>query len=460
MSTHNQHDQISPLMHELSNYIAGALKRKLPAEVAERAKIQLVDSFAALISGSRLLPGKRAINYVASRGARREVGVVGTRIVTSAPYAALANGVFGHADETDDVHPPSRSHPGSSITPATLAMAELQQSSGEQMLRAFVLGYDINARVLLAVKHKQLTEIGFHCGSKGGVFGGGAACGALLKLDTRKIRYLLSYCAQQAAGLRTNLRAPEHLEKAYVCGGMTAQHAVEAAQMTASGFTGVDDVFVGEHNFFNAFSRDPDPAALVQGLGKDYEIMRCGLKRWSAGAPIQAPLHVLHDLMREHGFKGNDVEQLVVRMPDKELEVVDDRDMGEITVQHLLAIMLVDGTVTFKAAHDHKRTKDARVVKLRRDHIKAVGDPGLTDPLRRWRCAMEITLKDGRKLTGETMAAKGGVDNPLPREAEEDKARDLMGPVLGKQRAQQFISTLFDIEKLKDARTLRKLYSA
>ncbi len=167
MSGSKQGDQISPVMSELSSYIAATPRRKLPAEVAERAKIHLVDTFAALVSGSRLLPGKRAIDYVGAQGARREAGVVGTRIVTSAPHAALANGIFGHADETDDVHPPSHSHPGNSIVPATLAMAERQESSGEQMLRAMVLGYDINARVLFAVKYQQLTKVGFHCGSKG-----------------------------------------------------------------------------------------------------------------------------------------------------------------------------------------------------------------------------------------------------------------------------------------------------
>src|SRR5262245_23044940 len=129
--SHTNHDgPVSPLMRELSTYIVSALKRKLPDEVSERAKIHLVDTFATLVSGSRLLPGKRAVDYVKTLGARREAGIVGTRVVTSAPYAALANGIFGHADETDDVHPPSHSHPGNSIVPATLAIAEREQSSG------------------------------------------------------------------------------------------------------------------------------------------------------------------------------------------------------------------------------------------------------------------------------------------------------------------------------------------
>src|SRR5688572_3562317 len=109
--------QISPWMLELSSYIAGAVKRKLPAEVAERAKIHLVDTFAAMLSGTRLLPGKRAIAYVRPLGGTCEAGVIGTRIVTTAQNATLANGICAHADETDDQHAPSRSHLGACIVP-------------------------------------------------------------------------------------------------------------------------------------------------------------------------------------------------------------------------------------------------------------------------------------------------------------------------------------------------------
>jgi len=101
------HVEISPLMEQLSTYIAGALRKPLPEAVVERAKVHLVDTFAAMISGSRLVPGKKAIAHVKSLGGKPEAGVIGTRIVTSAGNAALTNGMFGHADETDDTHPPS-----------------------------------------------------------------------------------------------------------------------------------------------------------------------------------------------------------------------------------------------------------------------------------------------------------------------------------------------------------------
>jgi len=140
---------LSPLMQELSAYIAGAVKRKLPDEVAERARLHLVDVVASMLSGSRQLPGMRAIAYIKPLGGTRQAGVIGTRIVTTTLNAVLANGTFGHADETDDTHPPTRSHPGTSVVPTVLALSEWLKLPGEHMLRAMVLG-KARSRTLIA----------------------------------------------------------------------------------------------------------------------------------------------------------------------------------------------------------------------------------------------------------------------------------------------------------------------
>lgn len=444
-------------MQQLSSYIATVLRKKLPSQVVERTKIHIVDTFGAMISGSRLLPGKKAIGYVKTLGGKVESGVVGTKIVTSALNAALANGMFGHADETDDTHPPSLTHPGTSVLPAALAIGEVRRLSGLQVLRATVLGYDVCSRLLLALKPMPFLRSGHHAGAFGQLFGAAAAAGAVLELDARQVRHMLSYTAQQAAGLYTMFRDPEHIEKAYGMGGMPAHNGVQAALMAANGFTGVDDVFSGERDFFFTFSPEADREALVRGLGENYEIMRGGIKRWPVGGPIQGPLHVLRDLMEEHGFSAADVEKVIARMPDKELEIVNNRDMPDISVQHLLSIMLLDGTVTFASAHDFGRMKDRKVLKLR-ERIEALGDPELTDDQRRWRCVMEVRLKDGRTLRHQTMAAKGSFENPLTREEEEEKARDLIVPILGKARGSELLAQLWNFESIKDVRALRRLY--
>lgn len=453
---------VSPHMQTLSSYIARAVRRAPPKPVLARARLHLVDTFAAMISGTRLLPGRQAIAYVGSLGGKPEAGLIGTRLVVSAAHAALANGMCGHADETDDTHPPSQTHPGTSVVPAALAIAERNGLSGSAVLRAIVLGYDVCARLILAFKPQPFMRSGHHTCAFGQLFGAAAAAASLLELDARQVRHVLSYTAQQAAGLYTNFRDHEHIEKAYMMGGMPAHNGTQAALMVAHGFSGVDDVFSGERDFFYTFEPERDSAQrgeLARGLGKDYEMLRASIKRWPVGGPIQGPLHVLRDMMQEHGLKPAEVEELVVRMPDKELEIVNNRDMPDISVQHLLALMLIDGGISFASAHDYARLKDRRVLALRK-RIKAVGDPALTDPQRRWRAVIDITLADGRKLTHRTMAAKGMFENPLTPAEENEKALDLLAPVLGRRRAERLLAALWKFDEIKNVRTLRRLYSA
>jgi 2-methylcitrate dehydratase PrpD len=450
---------MSPLMHELSAYIAGTLKRRLPGEVVERARIHLVDTFAAMLSGSRLLPGKRMIAYVKPLGGAREAGVIGTRHVTTVLNAALANGTCGHSDETDDTHPPTRSHPGTSVVPSALAIAEKHQRPGRELISAMVLGYDVCARTLLALDPRKLVPTGRHAGATGQVFGAMAASAALLRLDAREVRYALSYTFEQTAGVTTMFRDTEHMEKAYAMGGMPAHNGAQAALLAASGFTGVEDIFSGEPDFFSIFSPQGDREALVRGLGRDYEILRGGIKRWTVGGPIQGPMHVLYELIREHGIRANDVERMLVGMPEEQREVVAGREMVDISLEHLLAVMLVDGTMTFAAAHDYGRAKDPAVAKLRR-RIQAVADPSIPNAVRGWRGRITVTLKDGRTLMHQTLAAKGHSENPLNREEVSQKALDLMAPALGKQRGRKLIAALLDIDRLANVRALRRLYAA
>lgn len=450
---------VSAVMLKLSKHIASALTKPVPRKVADRARLHIVDTFAAMVSGSRLEPGQKGIAYVKALGGKPEAGIIGSRILTTAQNAALANGMSGHADETDDTHPPSLTHPGTSVLPSALAIGERGGHSGESLLRAVVLGYDVCARMLLTLKPMPYLRSGHHAGATGQVFGAAAAAGALLSLTPLQVRYMLSYTGQQTAGLYTMFRDPEHIEKAYAMGGMPAHNGLQSALMAAAGWTGVEDIFSGERDFFYTFAPEAfDREDLVRGLGKDYEMLRASIKRWPIGGPIQGPMHVLNDMLAEHNFQVNDVDKIIANMPDKELEIVNNRPMPDISVQHLLSVMLIDRKLTFKSAHDFPRMKDKEVLRMRA-RVHAVGDPALTDIQRRWRCVMEVHLKDGRVLHGQTMAAKGSFENPLSAAEEQEKAIDLMAPVLGRKRADALLEALWNIESIKDLRTLRPLYT-
>jgi 2-methylcitrate dehydratase PrpD len=451
--------QISPMMRRLSAYIAAALRRPLPFVVAEKTKHHILDTIAAMISGSRLTPGIKAISYVKTLGGVKEASVVGSGMVTSAMNAALANGMLAHADETDDSHAPSLTHPGCGIVPAALAMAERERRNGTALLRAVALGYDVGCRLTQSLNANQFREDGHSTHSFGPMFGAAAAAGALAGLREPQVRYLLSFTAQQASGISCWMRDGEHVEKAFDFGGMPARNGVAAAAMVAHGFTGVDDVFAGERNFFVAYGRKPEPELLVRGLGADYEIMNTNIKRWSVGSPIQAPLDSLRELMREGKITAADIEKVVVRVSHQGANTVDNRDMPDICMQHMCAVMLLDGKVTFGSSHDEKRMRDRTVLALR-SRIELSGDDALTAAMPSRQGIAEITLRDGRKLSHHTKAVRGAAENPMTRAEVDEKSYDLIAPVIGKARARKLCEATWQLEKVPDVRGLRPLLRA
>lgn len=452
----NSASQVSQVTRQLSAYMASALRRRLPPAVVEKTKHHLLDTLAAMVSGSRLLPGRKAIGYVKTLGGVKEACVIGSRIVTSAVNAALANGMLAHADETDDSHAPSLTHPGCGIVPAALAMAERRRRDGTALLRATALGYDVGCRLTQSLDAYQFREDGHSTHSFGPMFGAAAAAGALAGLGKRQLRHVLSFAAQQASGISCWMRDPEHVEKAFDFGGMPARNGVAAATMVAHGFTGVEDVFAGERNFFIAYGRAPDPSVLVRGLGTTYEIMNTNIKRWSVGSPIQAPLDSLFLLLRERRFAAKDVDKLAVRVAHQGTNTVDNRDMPDICVQHLCAVMLLDGTVTFKSSHDQRRMGDRAVLALRR-RVELCGDDRLSAAMPERQGIVEITLRDGRKLIHRTTAVRGTAQNPMTRAEVEDKSKDLMAPVIGPARAQKLCDAVWNLERVDDVRGLRPL---
>jgi 2-methylcitrate dehydratase PrpD len=446
-------------MQRLSAYIAGALRKPLPAAVAEKTKHHLLDTLAAMISGSRLRPGREAIAFARSQGGVKEACVVGSRVVASAGNAALANGMLAHADETDDSHSRSQTHPGCGVVAASLAMAERERASGPSLLRAVALGYDVCCRLTQSLNAIEFRAAGHSTHSFGPTFGAAAAAGALARLDARRVRYLLSYAAQQASGISCWMRDEEHIEKAFDFGGMPARNGVAAAAMVAHGFTGLEDVLSGERNFFVAYGRSPDPEELARELGERYEILDTDIKRWAVGSPIQAPLDSLLELIRAHSVRADEVERVVVRVAHLGANTTDNREMPDICMQHLCAVMLLDGTVTFKSSHDEARMRHPKVLALRK-RVELVGDDALSKAMPRREGIVEIRLADGRELVHHTKAVRGTPENPMTRAEVEAKALDLLAPVIGKAASEKLCAAIWGLEKIRDARVLRPLLQA
>jgi 2-methylcitrate dehydratase PrpD len=440
----------------LARYMVLSRDRSLPAAVAQAARHRILDTFGAIVSGARLKPGEMAIRYVKAVGGTAEASVPTTNIRTSAVNAALATGMFAHADETDDFEPITKAHPGCSVVPAAMAVAERDNRSGEELLRAVALGYDLCCRLLMALGPDHVRATHRSAEGVSSTFGAVGAAASLAKLDENGMRYALSYAAQQVSGIWSWERDTEHVEKAFDFAGMGARNGVTAALMAQAGFTGVPDVLDGEHNALQALSREPKPEEMVSGLGERFFITETAIKVFSVGYPIQAPLDAFLALRKEHALTVDNVERIVVRLPEDGARIVDDRAMPDVNLQYVLASALIDGTLSFDASHSYERMRDAQILAVKK-RLQLVGDRSLMDPAAPRSGRVDVTLRDGRTVSHFTKHAPGTKENPLDTAQVVAKARELMIPVIGARRTNAVIDRVNALEQLKSVRELASL---
>ena len=448
---------VSSVMTKLSTYMSEASNRALPDEVIEKAKHHILDILAAMLSGSQLPPGRAALKFASAYGGERVSTVAGSKILCGPIEAALTNAMLAHSDETDDSHAPSQSHPGCAVVPAALSVGEKFGVTGNQFLRAVTLGYDVGPRITMTLGALDLQMKGHKSThSIAGVFGASAAAGCVASLNAQQMRWLLDYSAQQSSGILAWQRDTDHIEKAFAFAGMPARSGATAALLVQSGWTGVDDILSGPDNFLLAYAPEANPAGLIEKLGERYEVTRTNIKKWTVGSPIQAPLDAIEILRKRRPFEAEQVQQVIVRVAVNEAKTVNDREMPDICLQHMMAVMLIDKTASFQAAHDKPRMQDPAILR-QRAKIQLVPDEELQRRLPRREAIVEVTLTDGTHLSEHVEAVRGTAENPMTRDEVVAKSRQLMEPVLGAGTSASLIEKVLGIDAIKDIRELRPL---
>ncbi|WP_208626066.1 MmgE/PrpD family protein [Paraburkholderia susongensis] len=444
---------------QLARYMVSARGATLPDAVVLECKHRILDTFGAMVSGSRMRPGSMAVSYVRKLGGEPQSSVIGARFRTTAVNAALANAMCAHSDETDDFEPVTKAHPGSSVVPSALALADREGSSGVQFIRAVTLGYDLGCRLLMALGPDLVR--GTHRSAEGtaSTFGALGAAAALAQLNELQTRYAISYSAQQVSGLWSWVKDKDHIEKAFDFAGMGARNGVMAVDMAQAGFTGVYDVLDGTNNLFIALSTSPKPEAMLDGLGNHFYVTETAIKTYSVGYPIQSPLDALLTLRKQYGLNPDNVRSIVVKIPTDAEGIVGDSAMPDVNCQHLVAVALVKGAVSFADSHDVALMHDPRIL-AQRAKVTVTPDAALMDPAAPRGAIVEVTLTDGRKVEHYTKFPPGTKENPLSTEAVSAKARDLMAPVLGSAKTDRLIEQINRLETVKDMRELRPLYTA
>jgi 2-methylcitrate dehydratase PrpD len=445
------------VMDRLSAYMSEAAARALPDEVAERTKQHVLDTLAAMISGSELPPGRAALRFSRDYGGKEVATVVAANFLCGPIEAALTNGMLAHADETDDSHSPSQSHPGCAVVPAALAAGERFGISGAHFLRAVALGYDIGTRFTMTLGGQRFeAESHWSTHSIAPLFGAAAAASCAAGCNAQQMRWMLGYAAHQSSGLGAWNRDTEHVQKAFHFGGMTARSGVTAALLVQAGWTGVDDILTGKDNFFAAYNPHAEPAGLIDQLGERYEVTRTNIKKWPVGSPIQAALDALQGLRAQRSFEAAQVSEVAVRLATDEAAIVNNREIPDICLQHVMAIALLDKTVTFASVHDHARLTDPATLRARAK-VRLIPDEELQALMPLRAAIVDVRLVDGTQLSRRIDDVRGTANNPMTRAEIVAKASDLIAPILGPVKCASLIERIFQLDSVHDIRDLRPL---
>ena len=181
---------------------------------------------------------------------------------------------------------------------------------------------------------------------------------------------------------------------------------------------------------------------------------RTSIKKWTVGSPIQAPLDALQNMLKKHPFDAGQVQKVLVRVATSEANTVNNREMPDICLQHMIAVMLLDKTASFQAAHDKPRMQDPGVLRVRAK-VQLIPDEELERLYPKRVTVVEVTLNDGTQFTERVEAVRGTPDNPMTREEVVAKCRDLIAPRLGQEKSAKLIEKVLNIETVRNVRELR-----
>jgi len=426
----------------LAHYVERTDFHNIPRDVIDHAKVCFLDWLGCAIAGSLEPAGRIAKELITELGAADESTVIGTMARTSAPNAALINGVFGHSIELDDIHEESVIHPAAPVMPAALAICEKQKLSGADLLTAIVLGYQIEIRIAEALMPSHYRY--WHPTGTCGTFGAAAAAGKLLSLGAEQLVHAFGMAGTQASGLIEvfgTMSKPLNAGKAAMTG-------VISTLLAKKGFTSSNAILEAEKGYCKATSDQPKATSILERL-ETFEITRNVFKRHSCCGHIHGALDGVLDILEKHRIQPEDIRKVKVGTYPIAIEVVGrsarptSASEARFNLPFCVALALLHrrvGPAEFAA----DRVSDDTVFKLSK-RVDVEVDPELSSA-RLGSSNVEVELKDGRSFRTRVDHPKGYHDNPLSRRELEEKFESLASLVLDEAKVKSLIGIARDLE--------------
>jgi 2-methylcitrate dehydratase PrpD len=407
----------------LAEYAAGLRYDDLPSDVVRCAKDCITDTVAVITQGSSLPWSQIAIRYaqrVAAGGRSRILGANGPAVQAAA--AALANGTSAHAFESDNLTRPGVGvHPGGTLLPSALAIAQEQGSSGRELLTAITAGFEVMYRIGRATKHSNERH-GFHAPGTTGPFGAAVAAGRLLKLDSEAMTSALGIAGSLAGGLMEFARSGTGAMVKRLHLGRAAESGVLAASLAADGFTGPRTVLEGDAGFLKVFCTEWDVSDLIRGLGSEFTTLNLCLKRFPIHMTAHTAVQAVLELRAEHDFDGAQVDRVHVAGNERMATINNipepsDIMMAQYSIPFCVALALYRDPRD-PASFDQSALTDTNIRTMCRRVDVTVADPPPRVP---GASKVTIRLKNGEVMSREVDEYDGTPNRPLGRADLRDK---------------------------------------
>ena len=362
--------------------------------------------------------------------------------------AALVNGTSSHVFDFDDTLLSCAVHPTGPVAAAQLALTAHRPVSGADLLLAFVLGVEIEARIAEAIYDRHY-EAGWHITGTVGVIGAAAACGRLLGLSPDRLTHALGIAATQASGIRAmfgSMCKPFHV-------GHAAQGGLVAALLAERGFTSSPQSLEGRRGFAEILGGGADLAAVPGRLGDGFALMQNSYKSYACGVVLHPIIDCCVALRDMVGPGAAEVDRIELRVNPMVLELTGNKEPrtgleGKFSVYHAAAVALARGDGGEPEFAD-SAVCDPAVAALR-ERVRPVVDPAIGKDAAR-AC---ITLRNGETREHHVPHASGSLDNPLSDDQLVQKFRRLAGPKLSAQRIDRLIAMCGRLDALPEATQL------
>jgi 2-methylcitrate dehydratase PrpD len=439
----------------LAEFVARTAYEDLPDAAVEHAKRHLLDILGVGLLGSvQEMPRRALQGILAIPGSKGEAGVWGRDVRLATPFAAMANGIASHVLDFDDTHTEGIVHGSAILGPTVLGLGAELGMTGKDILAAFVLGWEVAARVGLAARG-SIHDRGYHTTSIAGVFGAAAAAAKLLDLTDAKLLNAIALAGSQASGIneyQTNGSSSKILHT-----GWAAHAGIVAAYLARTGMTGPETIFEGGMGLLKVYGEPSRIAAadLTSELGQRWEVTRVGVKPY----PCCHFLHAFIDCTR--GLAGRqirpeDIESIECVVPETEVALVCEPEAmkrrpispyaAKFSLPYAIAATMFDGGVshnTFTATAIER----PEVLDLATRIRYRIADPGETTFPRYFPGWMKASLRGGQLVEERIDINAGTPESPLSREALERKFRDNAGPVLPQGQLETLIQVIWSLEE-------------